>query len=760
MPRVPTYDRARVLGGRPMSGMDSRDIAAYAYASGGALAETGQQIMKVAEIASSAEVQRQKDDAMIEFSRKRSSFESQLAETTTRLQETDGANIRKYQDPSFGSTSHPDTYFNQSLKAFDNLSQKDEWKTTNRYTQQMWDRYIVDKKADVNISALAFESKQRVEAREISIGDAFQDDIRSVTANPAKLTEIITRNRGLLDNLDDPKTKEIEGYNGVVRPRFIAAMRDKIGELTESAYQTMITDNPVAAYRSLQAMGKNEQAMKFHGLNSDQYSRLLRTAKNQAEATSAVAVYQLERRLEDHVASIASTGKGLPGFNTRESVVAAVMAVADPLGEGKKNERAVVMADKAWREINIAQKTYNIAAEMKWLPENEIGAKFNELRPSGAGAADETKIQAGVQQTLNSWIQQRKTDPGGFWQTHPTVTSKMNEGDVAGARETMIALQLRAGIPTYQIALLSDGQRAAEINHLKGASTATMVQTMQSLKERYGGKDGKYKGQYDLIWRQLTTGPNALPPEFMFAARVMGTPTETKVIQALRADPKVLKESLGTLTSTGQSLADMEAQAASIGQQYHRALTGGMPERLTQYNGLLTIATKMAALDVVNSGGSVKSQDALKRAFKDVMSSFDISGGTYFIPLSKPGEMNTYNIQNIHANAEIIKASPKLLAQRFRLTVPGSRDPGLNQQPAWMNEQYLTTLSKDAYWATNDQGTGLMLMLNTSSGAIPVPTSDGGIAEISFSDLSQTPDRGANRPSAGRSFGGSPFGFR
>jgi hypothetical protein len=326
MPRVPTYDRTRALGGRPMAGMDSREIAAYAYAGGGALAETGKQIMKIAEIAGSAEIQRQKDDAVIEFSRKRSSFESQLAETTTKLQETDGANIRKYQDPAFGSTSHPDTYFNQSQKAFDTLSQKEEWKTSNRYTQQMWDRYLADKKADVNISALAFESKQRVEAREISIGDAFEDDIRLVTTTPAKLTEVINRQRGLLENLDDPKTKEIEGYNGVVRPRFLAAMRDKIGELTEAAYQTMITDNPVAAYRSLQAMGKNEAAMKFHGLNSDQYNRLVRTAKNQAEATSAVAVYQLERKLEDHVASIASTGKGLPGFNSRESVVGAVMA--------------------------------------------------------------------------------------------------------------------------------------------------------------------------------------------------------------------------------------------------------------------------------------------------------------------------------------------------------------------------------------------------------------------------------------------------
>jgi hypothetical protein len=538
-----------------------------------------------------------------------------------------------------------------------------------------------------------------------------------------------------------------------VRPKFIAAMKDRIGELTESAYEAMITDNPKASYQSLKAMGKDEKAMKFHGLTGDQYNRLLRNAKNAAEATSAVEIYKLETQLDDHVASIQASGKGLAQFSSKQAVYNAVMAVADPLGEGKKNERAVVMADKAWREINIAQTTYNTAAQLKWLPENEIANRFAQLKPSGAGAADEAKIQLGVQQTLNTWLQQRKSDPGGYWQTHPTVASKMNSGDIAGARETMVALQLRAGVPDYEIALLSDGQRAKEISHIQGASNATVVATLQSLKERYAGKDGRYQGQFNIIWKQLTTGPNALPSEYMFAARVMGTPAESRVVAALKADPKQLKDSLGTLTSTGQSFADLESQSAVIGQQYSRALTGGMSERLSAYTGLKTIATRMAALDIVTSGGSMHAQDALKKAFKEVMSSMDITGGTYFIPLSKPGEMNSYNTQHIHANADLIKRDPKMLAQRFKLAVPGTRDPGLAQQPAWMSEQYITTLSKDAYWATNDSGTGLMLMLNTSSGAIPVPTTDGGRAEISFTELSKAPDPKSKRPGFGRSPG-------
>ena len=65
-------------------------------------------------------------------------------------------------------------------------------------------------------------------------------------------------------------------------------------------------------------------------------------------------------------------------------------------------------------------------------------------------------------------------------------------------------------------------------------------------------------------------------------------------------------------------------------------------------------------------------------------------------------------------------------------------------QPAWMNEQYLNTLSKDAYWVTNDTGTGLMLVLDTPSGTVPIPTVNGTTAEVSFIELSKP--RGSNEP--------------
>jgi hypothetical protein len=63
-------------------------------------------------------------------------------------------------------------------------------------------------------------------------------------------------------------------------------------------------------------------------------------------------------------------------------------------------------------------------------------------------------------------------------------------------------------------------------------------------------------------------------------------------------------------------------------------------------------------------------------------------------------------------------------------------DPATAQQPAWMSESYLKSLAKHGYWITNQDGTGLDLIINSNGVPEKVPTTDGSTVSIPFSQLS------------------------
>ncbi len=762
MPRIPTYERQVNIQARYQSPMDSREIAATA-SQGAQMAETGRQIRELGSAAAQMQRAALQDQAEIDFVRNEADIKQRYMALETDLREKDGANIKKYQDTEYGLTSHPDTHYSQVTKGYLDLVADEKYmKSKNPFYREMWDKHIARFSTEVDGRARLFESQQRVLSREIGLGDSLETDARTLFSKPELLDSTITKWRNFFEKVDDPKTKEVEGYAGLVRPQFLATAKGKIGVFAETVFEKMVSDDPKTAYYALKKLEKDTKKLEFYAIEPDKFTRLMEKAKSAASAVSAMDQYKLETALEDHIASLRNTGGGNPQFKTKESVKAAVMAVMDPLGEGKGNERASVMADKAWREISIASKTYGIANSMRWETDANIAKRFQSLTPSGGNAADEEKIRNGVAQTVNTFMQQRQADPGGYWQQHPAVQMHVKAGNIGEARTQMMALQIRNGAQPWEIAVLSESERANEIKFLSKADPNTITTQLRNFQARYGGADGKYAGQADIAWRQLTTGQNALPPEYMFAARAMGTSAERRIVSALTVDPKMLRDNMGTLSSTGNSYADLEAQANVVGQPFRSALTGNMPGRLGVYDGMKNIAIKIAAQDVINSGGQVSSADALKRAFKEVAGSFDTTGGTYYIPLPKPGQPNNYVMSNIHANATYINRNVKELTSRFQIAAPGSRDPGLAMQPGYTFEQYVGTLAKEGYWVTNNNGTGLMLVHATTSGVEPVTTVSGALVEMSFEELSKqpkqlTPNRKESKTPfvpSGRAFGG------
>lgn len=738
MPRIPTYQESQIsgigLGGRPMSGLDPRQMASMGEAGAG-IARTGQALTQLALNFSDMEVQRQKDTAVIEHATITSDFSTELTKRVSDLRETDSANTKKYLDPDYGGTSQPDTHFNQVDKAFNELVNDPKWKHSNRYSQQMWDQYIGQVKGSVAREAIQFEANQRVEARQIGLVEARKLDIIAVAADPAKLEAMITKWETLGNTLDNPETKEIEGYRGVVDNKFLARIKDARGEFAIAAYQTMMTDNPVAAYKSLKALQKDPARLDRLGLDPNEFNKLFREAKSHASAINDYDVYKLETKIDDSIASVAANGRGL--FSSKEQLAQEVMRVSDPLGEGKLNLRAKVMIEKAWSQHQEVQATYNITSSLRWLPQDQI---VKEVTSLGVSTASDARIKNQVINFSNNIINQRKADPAAYFAEHPTAKNLYAEGKVGEARTMILALQEKAGILEMDRRVLTDLEVANERKWLTSATPNQITERLGTFNQRYGGVDGRYQGQRMMAWRQLTTGEGALPPTYMFAASVMGTSSETAVIQALAINEKTLQDGLGSLSTTGTSFADIKSKSTLIGQQYQKAFTGMLPSRQEVFvNGIQTLATKLAATEVLASGGSLSSDKALHNAYKKLTSAYDVSGGSYFIPKPRVGAANTYVPDAIHKNTSILLQSSGALQRTFgeeKINYPKSKDAGVNLQPEYLLNQYLGTIRNSGYWVNNDTGNGLMLVVQTNAGIEPVTFTSGKRVELSFQQLS------------------------
>lgn len=261
MPKIPIYGEPQVnLGGRPRQGLNDREIATLGYQEGGQLAEAGREIGRFADKALGFEIQRQREDAAIEFEQKRAKFEVALDEGDSKFRMEDTANVNKYANADYGgeASQDPNTYYNRTTKGFKNLANSDEFKSNNQFFRQYWEKYIAAKEADVRISARKFEASQRIQARENSIDDALTNDAKYAATNPDKIPDILQRWKNVLGGFGkDENGQPVPNYSGVVRGNFLRDRLEKLGQiLVIPALEKMIIDDPKSAMTLLNAVGK------------------------------------------------------------------------------------------------------------------------------------------------------------------------------------------------------------------------------------------------------------------------------------------------------------------------------------------------------------------------------------------------------------------------------------------------------------------------------------------------------------------------
>lgn len=490
-------------------------------------------------------------------------------------------------------------------------------------------------------------------------------------------------------------------------------------------------------------LSPEKSLMAKWGLEPADWVRLYSKARANMDTVNAYDEYRLKESVADHIASVGAGNPGDPRFKTKEGLANAVAQLYSGVygaDAPKYTQKAQIFVDEAWSKINIAQRAWQIGSSLKWADDQTLDKAVAGLSPQGKGAADTAEVRDRVIAIVNSYRAQRSADMVGYANSHPQVQKLVKEGDLAGARTMSIAIQQKFGAQDWQVGVLSKQEASAEVNRFRNAQPGQVISMIRDFETRFGGRnqDGsiKYPGQLQAAWRQLTTGQDGLDSSWQFAARSMGTNAESKIYIALKADPKTLRDQVGTLQKTGTSYADIESQALLEGAAFKKALTGNLPERMEMWQGAYTLAVKMAAIDVYSN--STPTSKALKNAFSALSQSFDVSGGTYVVPQPRPGYPTAYVNKNIHANAEYIK-TPEALGRLFQIVPPASRDGAINSQPGYKQDSYLKTLGSESYWITNNNSSGLILVHNAKTGVEPVLQKDGSIIDIKFSDLSKDP---------------------
>lgn len=753
MPKIPTYERRGQLPVTYQAGLDSRERAAFTLGSQGT-AETGKDIREAASIGYKWHEQQKKENASLDMAIASSDIGELFGKQFEQLTLEEERNLDRYRNKSLVEKDNRDedlvTRTSSMVEKLLNGEQYLQMGDKNKYFANEYLKFQVRFREVAMAKAIEQQSKFHVQAVEIGMQDGLEKAATFVSNNPSQLDGTLMMWRTVLGDMDKDKIPDsmkglttigtkpdgADKYLPIARPGTVQKAKENLNKIAEVAFLRMIADDPAAAHKALKQLGSTPEGKwkleKLYGFTGDQYLRLLNSSKTSTEFINVAAKYELDRKLDDAVAA-ALTGTTPAGFNKLEDIQAKVLAVLDP-NDPKSKEQAYVIASKAHREITINQRIFGVTSNFSKMSSADIVNTVKNLKPAGANAADETKVQQGVAQIANNILTERQNDAAAHYRSNPVIVKLQQDGKLGEANDHIIAAQRRDGVPDHEITLLSKNQIETEKSYLTGTTGEQLGQRLRSFVERHGGKNGERRGDLQIVWRQLTTGPNPLPAEYIWAANAMGTPAEPQIIKALSTKLDVVKNNLGSLQTRGVSWSTLENTALQVGDKYRRALSGNIPERLGVYDSARALAVRMAAMDLATTGSN-DMQKALTKAFATITQGYDLKGGTYYIQTKLVGGTGTaLNTELIHSNAERVRTDRKLLTQLDTVLAPGSLNPG-NKDPAYRQQAYLEILEKRSYWINNANGTGLQLVVDVNGVIEPVVNNQNQPYELTWKQL-------------------------
>ena len=480
-----------------------------------------------------------------------------------------------------------------------------------------------------------------------------------------------------------------------------SSIKRATGEIFGAALDGLLDRDPERAIKEFES-GKYNEFLTQNQLNY--YADRIREKKNQLEREKRIRQRELEIQkkerlrelkdlMEDEKRSVLDTGMRLKGIDLR-----AELQKIDP-----------DLASKYEKQIKQLEQIHGILQESRLLPLNKRLQLIEKYEPSG-GEKDYKNKKALYDDlydiVMKDWKRFRD-DPVNYLspEINKTVSlmieqGRLNPDDQAGIVRARISqainLQRQMGIPELNIKALSNEQAkqiAAELNSLEGDKRAAAMDEISKL----------YTPRYlPIVMRQLED--EGLRMENMFLSLENLNPeTRATLAYALEAGEKELSKAIGDKEKDIDGGLDQALEPF-----FETVSAGGLSARRLIRMNQIRKAVKLTAMAYAAKG--MEGDEALSRAVHDMLDGRYHYQDGYRVPIQyDAGKVERYANhmrEGIKEQDLVLPAGDRRLSEDYR------------------RNAFISSIMRDAYWATNEDESGLVLMHRFLNTPMPVLVRD------------------------------------
>lgn len=450
-------------------------------------------------------------------------------------------------------------------------------------------------------------------------------------------------------------------------------------------------------------------------LASDKYEDVFEPGERERllEARRRAVANDVESLLGDHVASIQTTGQGLPGYEERAEAVLEGDALTD-----------------FRRQVDRARDFHDAMEIMRLAPPDEMVETLEGLRPEPGteGFADRQDMFETARGAARDILQRRAEDPARYAMNDPEVqrafeAAQRGERSLQSAVSLRLDAQRRMGVRNP--AVLPVEEAKSMVNQLQDMPGQQRAAQLADMQERYGQHSQR-------VLQELSAE---------------GLDPRSKVLASVAGDP-ALAQKLGQVIDTGSTelrdnlppnmTGDVEEQVTTELTDFARAFSAGdfTGKSVPDMNAVHSLTTDLALLYARQSGDST---GAARRAASELINSRYETIRTAKVEAYVPKTLNgrALNVRNIEDAAEGRQNREKIAA--FDPVPFGQVAEGLE----FLNkERTIRTAASSGVWVTNQTGDALVLQVplvdesGREVGTLPLVNQDGERYEVGFLEAS------------------------
>lgn len=474
-------------------------------------------------------------------------------------------------------------------------------------------------------------------------------------------------------------------------------------DIAKAVYQGTIERDPERAKAMLEN-GEFKAALRPGDLQV-----LVRAADARIEENRRLAAADLAPRLKDHIASIQASGVGLPGVEQQAAKLL------------KPDRLAAFRAD-----AKVATDYHDAFETMKFAPPERIAATLTALQPKPGteGFAERQRLYETLARGVEQMAKARDKDPAGYAMANPRVRAAFEAaaaGDdpAAASRAYRARMEFQASMGVARPSVLSQAEAKETVAQVQSMPPSDVAGRLVSMFRGYG-PDLAPKALAELSAAGLDT-------RYQVLATIADDPVASAALSAsIGAGSAEIKKTLDpadtkTLRDTVRTLVKDFRQVVESADA-----TGMRAQKMNAYAS----AIEDTALGYMRQGKTAEAaaRDAYDAVIGDRYHVLRSGSVRAYVPKMAAGRQT--DPRAVEAAAADLQTEAKIRAfDPLPFGDPAS--PG-----RFMDiERTVRTAVNSGFWANDETGTGLVLMVPfRGGGVLPLVDKQGVPYRMAFSD--------------------------